>query len=482
MSKVVLCILDGWGEPEHADPKHNAIHLAHTPCYTALIKERPFGLLQASGLEVGLPHNQPGNSEVGHMTIGAGRCIEQSLVRIQNALLSGEIEKRIGYLKAGQIVHVIGIISDGGVHGHIDHIIKICEYIKRAGAVVKLHAISDGRDVPPQSIKTYITILREHGLEVTTLHGRFYAMDRDGRSERTMQSLEVIAYGSDNNFTDVEEYIEQSYNNGITDEFIVPASASNYDGIKDGDILLLTNFRADRMIQLSAALFNAPIAQIHRKIAMCNYASGDYEVLIEEAEIHHVLGEVISKAGLSQLRIAETEKYAHVTYFLNAGRKDPFVGEDRIIVASPKVEDYSKTPMMSAKEVTDSLIDAMESGEYDFICVNYANADMLGHTGDLQATIKSIEYLDICLSAIVENSKKLGYELLVTSDHGNADCMYDEENGQPMTSHTLSRVPFIYIGYKNVFVKDGGLADIAPTVLKLLQIQKPMEMSGSTLI
>jgi 2,3-bisphosphoglycerate-independent phosphoglycerate mutase len=490
--KVVLCILDGWGETE-LNPQYNALKAAKIPCYNGLKADRPYSLLKASGESVGLPDGQPGNSEVGHMTIGAGRVIEQDLVLINRAFACGEIFERDG-VKAivrdlggsEAICHLIGIISDGGVHGHIEHILQMARYLQKNGVKVVLHAITDGRDVAPQSALNYLQRIKNEGIEVATLSGRFYAMDRDGKAERTIEAIEAIVFGNERRFTDPGDYISAQYMRNVLDEYMPPATAEWYGGFKEGDALIFMNYRADRMRQLAAGIMlNDALTTRSHTLVMSSYSeeigrNGD--VLFQKPKIINTIGEVISKAGLAQLRIAESEKYAHVTYFFNAAVQFPYSGEDRMIIPSSGDLDYSLNPKMSAKDLTDNAVDLLESGQYSFVCINYANPDMVGHTGNFKAAVEAVEYVDECLAALTQSSLRNGYELLVISDHGNVECMYDEKAGQPMTAHTTNEVPCVYIGWRNLRLRQGDLSDVAPTVLELLGIGKPYEMLGSSLI
>ncbi len=490
--KLVLCILDGWGESDEAQ-EYNALKLAQLPCYSQLMQQHPNCLLLASGTDVGLPEGQSGNSEVGHLTIGAGRVIEQDLVRINKAFANGLIYQQPGVVQlvddlktSKRKCHIVGIISDGGVHGHIQHIIDLSLHLQRSGVQVMLHAISDGRDVPPSSVIKYLTYIKAAGITVASICGRIYAMDRDNHTERTIAAFEAMALGNDTLFTDVIDYVRQQYAQNIYDEFLPPACFCDYGGIEEGDAILFTNYRADRMRQLaSSIMLNDALPQFSHKLIMASYSDSIdkvSQVMFPKLPLGNTLASVISGAGIAQLRVAETEKYAHVTYFFNAAQEMQYAGEDRIIVPSLGVKDYSTAPQMSAREVTDTVVNMIESGQYGFICVNYANPDMVGHTGNLSAAVKAVEYVDECLAAVKQICLRNGYELLVISDHGNVDCMYDVLNQQPMTAHTLSKVPCIYVGYRQLKLREGTLADIAPTILELLNLTQPAEMTGRSLI
>ncbi len=496
MRRLVLCILDGWGHTEQV--AHNAIEAANTPTYHSLLKQYPHSLLQAAGECVGLPSGQIGNSEVGHLTIGAGRRVFQDLPRIDREINNGElfrhsaIQKLLSFAGSHKKCHLIGIISNGGVHGHVRHLIAIAKFLQSKNVQVVIHAITDGRDVAPKSALQFIDEIEASGLTITSISGRFYTMDRDNRAERTQAAFQTITCGIGAKFRNVKEYVESSYGDNITDEFIVPASAEDYIGFEPGDAVFFTNYRADRMRQISNAifletfkLFDRTLPDLEYKIIMRPYSSelsNVCSVVIPYEKIKNTLGEVIANAGLTQLRIAETEKYAHVTYFLNGGNEVPNIAEDRIMIPSPKVETYEKTPEMSSYNITHQLVDAIESGSYDMICVNYANADMVGHTGNMNATIKSVEAIDLCLQGLIKACKHGNYELIITADHGNAECMYDEILDQPLTAHTTNPVPFIYVGSRKLTLTDGELADVAPTILELMGLPKPYDMTGESRI
>lgn len=497
MSRVVLCILDGWGVS--GDTAFNAIAKAHTPFYDDLIKNHPNSLLVASGPSVGLPEGQFGNSEVGHLTIGAGRRVLQDLSRIDESIKSGDIFKsnKIKELIADlastkKACHLIGLISDGGVHSHISHIIAIAKHLVEHGVNVQIHAITDGRDVAPQSALGFINQLESAQLNIASISGRFYAMDRDNRAERTKLAVEAITSGGTNRYSSssttttatIAQYINDvCYSSYTFDEFIEPGTHHDYQGIHEGDALFFANFRADRMRQITEALILGNQNQLSHIITMTSYSgkiSKLGSVLFPPQTIEPTLGQVIADASLTQLRIAETEKYAHVTYFLNCGQENPYRGEDRIIVDSPKVDNYEKTPAMASYEITHQAADAICSGEYDFVCINYSNADMIGHTGNIKATIAAVEALDICLKGLSDLCKQNHYDLLITSDHGNAECMYDVKSNQPLTAHTSNLVPLIYKGFKKISLEDGELADVAPTVLELMDLNIPENMTGTS--
>lgn len=494
MKKVILCILDGWG---HAPASaHNAITLASTPNFDKLQANHPSALLNASGAAVGLPAGQMGNSEVGHITIGAGRVIWQDLPRISSDLENGEFFSHPLYKNMktdGKTCHLIGLISDGGVHSHIDHIIKICNDLRRNSVDFKLHAITDGRDTAPQSALQYLKQLADCGISPSTISGRFYAMDRDNRWERTENFYQLLTNPSLHaTFTDATDAITAQYERGIYDEFIMPIKHESFVGINDGEAVLMMNFRADRMRQISKALFDpeftafkVQLINYNHKLSLTSYCGELAKHLMPlspSIQPQDTLGEVVALAGGKQLRIAETEKYAHVTYFLNGGREAFFDGEERVMIASPKVATYDLEPAMSAAEITAALVSHIQSNSHHFICVNYANADMVGHSGQVAPTKLAIEAVDDALGYIIAQTATHGYELLVTADHGNAECLLDDSNGQPLTSHTLNPVPLIYVGMREISLLSGSLQDVAPTVLDLMGISKPIAMTGTSLI
>lgn len=497
MSKVILCILDGWGFREETE--NNAIALAKTPNYDSLLEKHPNAKLDASGTAVGLPDGQMGNSEVGHITIGAGRIIWQDLPKINQATSDGSfntnsvIKSLIKQLKtSGKTCHIIGLISDGGTHSHINHIIYTCKLLKENGIKYALHAITDGRDVAPKSALNYLRQLKDNNIEVSSISGRFFAMDRDKRWERTQSYYDAIVSVKAEKFTDAESAINNYYKQDILDEFIPPLVHENYQGMQDLDAFVVANFRADRVRQIASSLADPDFAEFptnqitfSQLISLTSYSdhlSHLMEVLFAHETPINTLGEVIAKSGKKQFRIAETEKYAHVTYFLNGGREEPFAGEDRIVIPSPKVKTYDMQPEMSASQIKEKVIEAVNSNKYDFICINFANSDMVGHCGKLEPTIKAVETIDSCLGEIVNIAEAHGFEMIITADHGNAECMLDEKTHQPLTAHTTNKVPVIYVGEKTMELSNGGLKDVAPTVLELMQITKPKEMVGESLI
>jgi len=502
---VVLCVLDGWGESSSKD--HNAIRMAHTPTWDGFMRDCPHGLIDASELHVGLPAGQMGNSEVGHMNIGAGRVVMQDLPRIDAAVKAGEIARNprlkelIAKLKASRgTCHLMGLLSPGGVHSHQDHIVALARILSGEGLPVAMHAFLDGRDTPPSSARGFMaTFLGDvsgcASLHVATVGGRYWGMDRDKRWERVALAYAALVDGQGERAADALAAIDAGYGRGETDEFIKPTVVGDYQGMKGGDGILMANFRADRVRQLLTALLDPAFSGFPRKrtvkvaaaVGMTEYSTAlkpFIAALFPPEELRHVLGAIVAENGLKQLRIAETEKYAHVTFFLNGGEETPYPGEDRILVPSPKVATYDLKPEMSAYEVTDRLVGAIEGGKYDLIVVNFANTDMVGHTGDLAAAIKAVEAVDHCLGRVRDALKKVGGAMLVTADHGNAEMMEDPVTHQPHTAHTLNRVPIVLVNGPagSIRKQDGQLADIAPTILALMGLAQPKEMTGQSLL
>ncbi|MFQ5773692.1 MAG: 2,3-bisphosphoglycerate-independent phosphoglycerate mutase [Kiloniellaceae bacterium] len=499
---VVLCILDGWGHSEARE--NNAIRLARTPVLDRLFATCPHGLIDASAQEVGLPREQMGNSEVGHMNLGSGRVVMQDLRRIDAAVENGDLARLpallrfIDRLKAtGGTVHLMGLMSPGGVHSHQAHIARLAEAVRAAGVRVAVHAFLDGRDTPPRSAVEYVKDFRAAAPEapIVTVTGRYYAMDRDKRWERTALAYAALVEGKGERAADPVAAIERSYAAGAGDEFVRPAVIGDYAGMADGDGVLMANFRADRVRQILRALLDPAFDAFARRrtvrfaaaAGMVEYSSAlnaFLDSLFPPLDLRRTLGEVVAEAGLAQLRIAETEKYAHVTFFLNGGRETEFPGEERILVPSPKVATYDLQPEMSAPELTDRLVAAIDSGRFDLIVVNYANGDMVGHSGDLEATIKAAETVDRCLGRVTAAVERAGGALVITADHGNAEQMVDPETGQPHTAHTMNKVPVILVGGPAGVesLADGRLADIAPTILELIGLPQPDEMTGQSLI
>jgi 2,3-bisphosphoglycerate-independent phosphoglycerate mutase len=499
---VMLVILDGWGWREEA--RDNAIRQAKTPNFDRLWQTGPHGFLHTSGRDVGLPDGQMGNSEVGHLNIGAGRVVVQDLPRIDQAIANGEIERApalltlIEKLKASSgTCHLVGLVSPGGVHSHQDHALELVKILDRAAVPVLVHAITDGRDTPPQSaaddIKRLIAAL-PRSIRIATVCGRYYAMDRDKRWDRIEKAYKAIVEADAPHFPDAAAVIADAYANKKFDEFIIPAVVGDYRGMKDGDGVLCFNFRADRVREILTAMLDPDFSAFSRKrvirfaaaIGMAQY-SDELDKLMATIfppqSLANVFGEVVANADRTQLRMAETEKYPHVTYFLNGGREQQYTGEDRIMVPSPKVATYDLQPEMSAPELTDKAVAAIASGKYDLIVLNYANPDMVGHTGSLPAAIKAVETVDAGLGRLDDAVTKAGGVLLVTADHGNCELMRDPQIGGPHTAHTTNPVPLLLSGARNrALVAEGRLADIAPTLLELMELPKPQEMTGRSLL
>jgi len=485
---ILLCVLDGWGIGDDAD-SYNAIERSKTPNYQRFLKTYPNSQLETSGLAVGLPVGQMGNSEVGHMTIGAGRVIFQDLPRINNAIASGslakdeKLQKLIFDLKiSGKACHLMGLLSDGGVHSHIDHIIFIAEFLAKNGVKVLLHAFLDGRDVAQKSALNYLEKIKN--IEIATVSGRYYAMDRDKNWNRIKLATDAIIKAEGEKFISAISVVKNAYENSITDEFILPSVIGNYAGISDGDALLFCNFRADRARQISEKLFEN--TKFSHALALTEYSeklNNFYQILFPPTDVKNSLPEILASKGLTQLRIAETEKYAHVTFFFSCGVEKELPGETRILVKSPAVATYDLKPEMSSEEIGKNLEAAIKSNKFDFIIVNYANPDMVGHSGDLSASIKACEAIDAQLAMLEKNILERDGILLITADHGNIECMIDE-NHQPHTSHTTNPVPLIMIekDVSSLSLENGALNDIAPTVLHLMNIEKPREMDGKNLI
>jgi 2,3-bisphosphoglycerate-independent phosphoglycerate mutase len=501
---AVLCILDGWGwRPEVPD---NAILAAKTPNFDRMMRDCPHALLATSGREVGLPDGQMGNSEVGHTNIGAGRLVMQDLPRIDDAVERGTLAERpelralITRAKAaGGAVHLLGLVSPGGVHSHQTHIAALARILDAAGLDVWIHAFLDGRDTPPQSALGFVTEFERSiaplaRARIATVSGRYYAMDRDKRWDRVAKAYATIVDAEGACFADAQSAIAKSYESGVTDEFVLPCVIGAYAGVRDKDALLFANFRPDRAREISTALLDAgfdafPRARVPRFSAaagMTEYSEALKKfmaALFPPEEITGTLGELFAERGLKQLRIAETEKYPHVTFFMNGGRETQFPGEDRILIPSPKVATYDLKPDMSAHEVTDKLVDAIGSSKYDLIIVNYANPDMVGHTGVMKAAIEAVETIDQCLGRLREAVERADGLLLLTADHGNVELMRDQKTGEPHTAHTLLDVPIIAVNADgDVHLHNGRLADVTPTLLDLLAMTKPPQMTGRSLV
>jgi len=504
MSKkpVMLVILDGFGWRE--DTADNAVALAKKPNFDRLWAASPHAFLTTCGRVVGLPDGQMGNSEVGHLNIGAGRVVMQELPRIDAAIEDGSLKENpalfalIETLKAsGKICHLLGLVSPGGVHAHQDQAVGLARILTDAGVQVVVHAWLDGRDTPPQSGAEFLQQFEASlpaGAKIGTVIGRYYAMDRDKRWERVKQAFDLIVVAKGESFANAEDAIRASYEAGVTDEFAKAAVIGGYAGVADGDALLCFNFRADRVREILGALLDPDFDGFAREqipgfstaVGMTAYSDAlapFMHTLFAPIPMDELLGEVVSAAGKTQLRMAETEKYPHVTYFLNGGREEPYAGEDRIMVPSPKVATYDLQPEMSAPELADKAVAAIASGKYDMIILNFANPDMVGHTGVLEAAITAVETVDAGLGRIAEAVAAQGGALLVTADHGNCELMRDPETGGPHTAHTLNPVPVFCAGAPaGAEMHDGILADLAPTLLALLKIGQPRQMTGKTLL
>jgi 2,3-bisphosphoglycerate-independent phosphoglycerate mutase len=498
---VMLVILDGFGWREQTED--NAVRLARTPTFTGLWDSCPHALLHTSGGDVGLPDGQMGNSEVGHMNIGAGRVVKQELVHIGEAVADGSIARMPAFValvdalkQSGGTCHLIGLVSPGGVHSHQDHGAAIAGYLHKAGIKTVVHAITDGRDTPPQSAAEDLERLRAalpDGVAIATVVGRYFAMDRDKRWDRVAKAYGAIVDAKGARVASPAAAIQAAYAAGKFDEFVPASVIGDYAGMKDGDAILCFNFRADRVREILAALldpafdgfprertpkFAAAVGMTHYSDALAPFLG----VLFAPDHLHNILGEVVAGAGKTQLRMAETEKYPHVTYFLNGGREIAYQGEDRIMVPSPKVATYDLQPEMSAPELTDKAVAAIDSKKYDLIVLNFANPDMVGHTGILAAAIKAVETVDAGLGRIADAVKRQGGALLVTADHGNCELMKDPETGGPHTSHTTNPVPVVLMGGGAKAIREGRLADLAPTLLDLMGLKQPEEMTGHSIV
>ncbi|QAX81530.1 2,3-bisphosphoglycerate-independent phosphoglycerate mutase [Candidatus Pseudomonas adelgestsugas] len=500
---LVLIILDGFGHSENHH--YNAVYLAKTPVLDHLIATAPSGLLSSSGMDVGLPEGQVGNSEVGHMTLGTGRVVYQNFTRVTEAIHDGKffenpiicaaVDKAVA---AGKAVHVMGLLSDGGVHSHQNHLVAMAKLaFKRGTDKIYLHAFLDGRDTPPKSARssielldtTFATLGKGH---IASMIGRYFAMDRNNYWDRVAQAYNLIVDGqAEFNSATAQEGLQAAYVRGESDEFVKATTIGEPVQVENGDAVVFMNFRSDRARELSYIFVNTNFKNFERArqpkvefVMLTKYATDIHApAAFEPDSLKNVLGDYLSKNGKTQLRIAETEKYAHVTFFFSGGREEPFPGEERILIQSPKVATYDLQPEMSALEVTNKIINAIKYQHFDMIVVNYANSDMVGHSGNLKAAVKAVEFLDLCIGRIVDNLKKVGGEALITADHGNCERMSDKCTGQPHTAHTAEPVPFIYIGKRNLTVRKGGvLADVAPTILKLMGLKKPKEMTGTSIL
>lgn len=493
--------MDGFGKNEST--YGNAIAAAKKPNLDKIVSENPMTFIGASGLDVGLPDGQMGNSEVGHTNIGAGRVVYQELTRITKSIQDGDFftnEALVGAMenckKNSSALHLMGLMSDGGVHSHNTHLYGIMDLAKRSGVdKVYIHCFMDGRDVPPTSGKDYLAELYkkcdEIGVgEIATVMGRYYAMDRDNRWERVVKAYKAMTEGEGVKFDCACKMMEESYANDVTDEFIVPAVSEKAVPVKDNDSIVFFNFRPDRAREITRAFVDPAFSGFEREqlkglyyVCMTQYDATmpNVHVAFKPETLENTFGEYISDKGLKQLRIAETEKYAHVTFFFNGGVEKQYPGEDRILVKSPAVATYDLQPEMSAYEVTDKLLAAIESDKYDAIILNYANCDMVGHTGVFDAAVKAVEAVDTCVGKIVDAVAAKGGVTLITADHGNADKMY-EADGSPFTAHTTNPVPFIVVGYPCELREGGRLCDIAPTMLKIMGLEQPKEMTGVSII
>ncbi len=508
MSKtpVMLMVLDGFGLGE--EYPGNAVALAEKPNFDIIMSQYPNTTLTASGLKVGLPEGQMGNSEVGHLNIGAGRIVYQELTRITKEIKEGGFFRKQEFLDAiknakdnNSAVHLMGLVSDGGVHSHNTHLYALLELMKQHNVdKVYVHVILDGRDVPPtvgsQHVKELQDKIKEIGIgEIATVSGRYYTMDRDKRWERTQLGYDAMVLGEGQKAENPVEAVKESYKKDINDEFMLPTviekAGKPIATIEDNDSLIFFNFRPDRARQITRALVDEVFDGFERKKRVNTYyvTMTEYDKTIKNVHVvytnegfQNTLGEYVSKKGKTQLRIAETEKYAHVTFFFNGGREEPFEGEDRVLVPSPKVATYDLQPEMSAYKVKDEVLEKVKSGKYDLIILNFANPDMVGHTGVIPAAIEAIETVDKCMGEIVLLMEEIGGKILVTADHGNAESMIDRESGGIVTAHTSNKVPLILVGEKNVTLREGILADLAPTILELMGLEKPEEMTGTSLI
>jgi 2,3-bisphosphoglycerate-independent phosphoglycerate mutase len=499
---VMLVILDGWGwREEKAD---NAVRQANTPVFDRLWNSCPHAFLRTSGRDVGLPDGQMGNSEVGHLNIGAGRVVMQDLPRISDALANDEVQHSpalqglIQQLRqTGGTCHLMGLVSPGGVHSHQDHAVALARILAEARIPTVVHAFTDGRDTPPQSAANDLDAFTRDlppEVKVVTVIGRYYAMDRDARWERVAKAYNAIMDAEGSVFPDAQSAIADAYSQRQFDEFILPAVIGDYRGMKNGDGILCFNFRADRVRQLLGVLLDPPAGsgfarrsnvKIACAVGMTEYSdelNAVMQAIFAAQTLPNILGEVVARAGRTQLRMAETEKYPHVTYFLNGGREEPYSGEARIMVPSPKVATYDLKPEMSAPELTEKAVLAIKSGQFDLIVLNYANPDMVGHTGNLPAAIKAVETVDAGLGRIADAIEKQDGALLFTADHGNCELMRDPATGAPHTAHTTNPVPLVLVGAGKAALADGRLADLAPTLLELMELPQPKDMTGMSLL
>jgi len=503
--KVLLIIMDGWGHGVH--PASDAIYRANVPFVRSLYTKYPHSELTTCGEAVGLPDGQMGNSEVGHMNIGAGRIVYQELLRINKAIEKHELHKNQALLDAmnvakenGKVLHLIGLVSDGGVHSHIEHLKALCDIAKENGLKkVYVHAFTDGRDTDPKSGYRFLDDLQKH-LEssvgdLVSVIGRYYAMDRDNRWQRVKLAYDLLAHGEGKKTKDILKAVQESYHENVTDEFIKPIVKTDDAGnplgtIKENDVVICFNFRTDRCREITKALtqqefpeFNMkPLPLYYVTMTIYDHTFKNVKNIFSNDDLNKTLGQVLAEKNLSQIRIAETEKYPHVTFFFNGGREKPFDGEHRFMVPSPKVATYDLQPEMSALQVKDLLLEKMKELQPNFICVNFANPDMVGHSGVMSAVVKAVETVDGCVKEVVTAAIELGYSILLTADHGNADYLINED-GSPNTAHTMNPVPLFFMDNElHPKLKDGKLADLAPTILTLMGIEIPKEMDGEVLI
>ena len=499
--KTVLMILDGWGHGDRT--KSDAIHYANTPFIDSLYLSYPNTELQTDGLAVGLPEGQMGNSEVGHLNIGAGRIVYQDLAKINKACAEKTLEDMPKLQASFQYaidnnkpLHLMGLVSDGGIHSHSSHLFELCRLAQKAGVKeVYVHAFTDGRDTDPKSGKQFLEELESnlHGARIASICGRYYSMDRDNRWERVKLAYDLLVKGEGQNFNSVSESIQASYDNGVTDEFIKPIALTENDKsiatIKEGDAVICFNFRTDRCREITTALTQKEMPEYGMQTLNLHYTTmtmydknfKDVNVIFEKDNLHNTLGQVVAENGLKQIRIAETEKYPHVTFFFSGGREAEFEGEKRLMASSPKVATYDLQPEMSAHEVVAKIVPELEQATSDFVCLNFANPDMVGHTGDYDAIVKAVETVDQCTKEVVEAGLKSDYAFIIIADHGNADFAVNQD-GSPNTAHTTNPVPCFLLNTEHTSIKKGKLGDIAPTLLTLMGIAIPQEMTGETLV
>lgn len=499
--KTVLMILDGWGHGDRT--KSDAIHHANTPFIDSLYQNHPNSELQTDGLAVGLPEGQMGNSEVGHLNIGAGRIVYQDLAKINKACSENTLESMPNLQASFQYakennkpLHLIGLVSDGGIHSHSKHLFELCRLAKKAGLnEVFVHAFTDGRDTDPKNGKGFLEDLENnlHGAKIASVCGRYYAMDRDNRWERVKLAYDLLVHGKGQAFSSVSDCIQASYDNGITDEFITPISITenglSVATISEGDAVICFNFRTDRCREITTALTQKNMPEHGMQTLKLHYTTmtmydknfKHVNVIFEKDNLHNTLGQVIAQNGKTQIRIAETEKYPHVTFFFSGGREAEFEGEKRLMASSPKVATYDLQPEMSAHEVVEKIVPELEEGSADFVCLNFANPDMVGHTGDYEAIVKAVETVDQCTKEVVEAGLKSDYAFIIIADHGNADFAINAD-GSPNTAHTTNLVPCFLLNTNYNTINNGKLGDIAPTILTLMGIDIPQEMTGNSLV